>query len=318
MDYDKARLFSRILTMHFIEQRNQSDISKLLGLSTAKVNRIIRQARDEGYLEISIKTPYQSLFELEKALTDASGIPEALVSPTYSDDPDTVARTVGGAAADYLLQHLRDGDVLCISGGKQITEIVHALNPQRHYDVTVVPATGGVQGKHYTDVNHLAMELAERLGGRALQLHAPLFADSAAERNMLMDMRQTREVLDKARHADIALLGIGSIVPQDSSYFDLRSMSRADRDALIKEGATGDLFAHLFDVEGQLVGHQHNEKLVALTLAELRDIPLSVGVAASASKVNPIVGALRGRFFKTLISDEVTTKAVLKRLEKGA
>lgn len=318
MDYDKARLFSRILTMHYLEQRNQSDISKLLGLSTAKVNRIIRQARDEGYLEISIKTPFQSLFELEKALTDSSGIPEALVSPTYSDDPDTVARTVGGAAADYLLQHLRDGDVLCISGGKQITEIVNALNPQRNYDVTVVPATGGVQGKHYTDVNHLAMELAERLGGRALQLHAPLFADSADERNMLMEMRQTREVLDRARHADIALLGIGSIVPEDSSYFDLRAMSRADRDALISEGATGDLFAHLFDVDGQLVGHQHNEKLVALTLDELRDIPLSVGVAASASKVNPILGALRGRFFKTLISDEVTTKAVLKLLDKGA
>ena len=318
MDYEKARLFTRILTMHFVEQRNQSEISKLLGLSTAKVNRIIRQARDEGYLEINIKTPFQSLFELESALTQLSDVPEALVCPTYSDDPHTVTRTVGSAAADYLLQHLRDGDVLCISGGKQVTEIVNALSPQRRYDVTVVPATGGVQGKHYTDVNHLAMELAEALGGRALQLHAPLFADSAGERNMLMQMRQTREVLDRARHADIALMGIGSIVPDSSSYFDLRSMSDEDRRRLIDEGATGDIFAHLFDVQGRTVGLEHNEKLVGLTLDELRDIPLSVGVAASADKVNPILGALRGRFCKTLITDEVTTKQVLKFLEKGA
>jgi DNA-binding transcriptional regulator LsrR (DeoR family) len=317
MDYDKARLFSRILTMHYIEQHNQSDISRMLGLSTAKVNRIIRQARDEGYLEINIRTPFQSLFDLEQRLTSLVDIPEVLVCPTLSDDPNTVIRTMGATAADYLLQHLRDGDVLCISGGKQVTEIVNALNPQRKFDVTVVPATGGVQGKHYTDVNHLAMELAKRLGGKALQLHAPLFADSVEERNMLMNMRQTREVLDQARHADIALMGIGSIVPDSSSYFDLRSMSESDRKQLIEQGATGDVFAHLFDVNGKTVGQEHNEKLVGLTLSELRDIPLSVGVAASGNKVSPILGALRGHFFKALITDEVTTKQVLKLLEKG-
>lgn len=317
VDYEKARLISRILNMHFIEQKNQSDISKILDMSTAKVNRIIRDAREKGYLEINIKTPFQNLFLLERQLTEATGLPEAVICPSYSDDEDTALRAVGQAAADYLVSQLRDGDVVSISGGKAIAEIAHALRPSRAYDITVVPATGGVQGKHYTDVNHLAMELAEKLGGKAKQIHAPLFADSAGERDMLLQMRQTREVLDMARNANIALMGIGSIVPDSSSYFDLKLMSTAERDKLIGEGAAGDLLAHLFDMHGQACGHEHNEKLVGLTIDELRNIPLTIGVAATTGKVNPIVGALRGSFFKTLITDESTTSQVMDIIQQG-
>lgn len=317
MDYEKTRLMSRILNMHFIEQKNQSDISKMLDMSSAKVNRIIRDARDRGYLEINIKTPFQNLFELERQLTVATGLPEAVVCPSYSDDENTALRTVGQAAADYLVNQLRDGDVVTISGGKAVAEIVRALRPDREYEVTVVPATGGVQGKHYTDVNHLATELAAKLGGSALQIHAPLFADSAAERDLLIRMRQTREVLDMARNANIALMGVGSIVPESSSYFDLKLMSAAERQKLIAEGAAGDLLAHLFNMDGHACGHEHNEKLVGLTIDELRRLPLTIGVAATRDKVNPIIGALRGQFFKTLITDEATTMQVMDLFRKG-
>ena len=81
-----------------------------------------------------------------------------------------------------MLQSLRDGDVICISGGKAVFEVVKATEPKAKYDVTVVPATGGVQGRDHTDVNFLASELAGRLGGRSYLLHAPIFVDSAEEK----------------------------------------------------------------------------------------------------------------------------------------
>ena len=91
--------------------------------------------------------------------------------------------------------------------------------------MTVVPLTGGVQGKYYTDVNHLATRLAERLGGRTLLMHAPLFAESREQRDMLMEMASVREVFDLARKAAVALVGIGSIVTPGSSYYDLHPLT---------------------------------------------------------------------------------------------
>ncbi|MGO8141132.1 sugar-binding domain-containing protein, partial [Rhizobium leguminosarum] len=54
----------------------------------------------------------------------------------------------------------------------------------RRFNVEVIPATGCVQGKHYTDVNHVSTLMADRLGGRSYQIHAPLFADDAEQRAM--------------------------------------------------------------------------------------------------------------------------------------
>ena len=150
-----------------------------------------------------------------------------------------------------LLRSLRDGDVICISGGKAVYEVVNATEPKARYDVVVVPATGGVQGRYHTDVNYLASELAARLGGRAYQLHAPIFVDTPEEKQALLNVRQIREVLERARQADIAVVGVGGVIPGTSSFFDLLSASDADRDRIIaNRAARGELFGHVFDEDG--------------------------------------------------------------------
>src|SRR5690606_3575303 len=147
---------------------------------------------------------------------------------------DTTLRQVGRAAANQMLESLRDGDVIAITGGKAVSAVMENLAPERSFDVTVVPLTGGVQGKYYTDVNHLASRLAERLGGKSMLVHAPLFAESREQRDMLMQMGSVKEVFDLARKASVALTGIGSILTPGSSYYDLHPMPNPDRQFLVK------------------------------------------------------------------------------------
>jgi DNA-binding transcriptional regulator LsrR (DeoR family) len=222
---------------------------------------------------------------------------------------------VGRAAANQLLETLRDGDVIAITGGKAVSAIVDNLQPERAFDVTVVPLTGGVQGKFYTDVNHLATQLADRLGGKTMLIHAPLFAESREQRDMLMDMASIRDVFDLARQASVALVGIGSIRTPGSSYYDLHPISAADRDALFKEGVSGEMMAHLIHADGSVADFELNSRLVALDPAELLRCPQVIGVAAGTEKVLPIQAALNGRFLKSLVIDEVTAAAVLTAME---
>ena len=314
-DFENARLRSRILSMHYIEESSQAQIAKELNLSTVKVNRMIRQAKEQGWLNISINTPFKSLFELEQQLTEKTALPNSVVTPSWSQDPAVRLRTVGEAGANYLLEQLKDGDTICISGGKAVSAIADALNPKHSYpNVKVVPASGGVQGKYFTDVNHLVSRIAERLGAQAMTLHAPLFVESRAVRDMLMELKQCKEILDMARAADFALLGVGSILPDDSSFFDLNPLSPAQREEIIEAGAIGDLFAHLYDKNGELCQLKHNDTLVALSFEELAAIPCSIGMAVGDDKVDPIAGVLHSKRLKTLITDELTAKAVIEKL----
>ena len=154
--------------------------------------------------------------------------------PTASANPHTILQQVGAAAASLLLERLQDGDTVCITGGKGVSAVVEMLNPERSFSVEVVPATGCVQGKHYTDVNHVATQMADKLGGQAFLIHAPLFADSVAEKKMLMRMKSVTDVFDRARKARVAVLGIGSILSGEFELLrpapDLARRPRRDRE----------------------------------------------------------------------------------------
>jgi DNA-binding transcriptional regulator LsrR (DeoR family) len=308
------RLMARVLTLYYEEGRLQSRIAAELGLSSAKVNRLIKQGRELGMVEIIIRTPFQPLFDLETRIKELAEINDVLVTPTVSDNPDVVLQNVGGAAADLLLKNLKDGDTICITGGKGVSAVVEGLNPERTYDIEVVPATGCVQGKHYTDVNHVATQLAEKLGGRAYQIHAPLFAETVEQKDMLMAMRSVNEVLDRARQATLAIVGVGSILSEDSTYYDLHPTPKGDRDEINRAGAVGELLAHLMDKDGNVCDYDLNSRLVGLSPAELAGVPLTMGVASGASKAAPIASALRGHHLKALVVDEATANGVLETL----
>ena len=311
--YESARQIYRVLMMHYVEQMKQSDIAVEMKLSTAKVNRLIKQGRDQGMLEISVNTPRQPQFDLENRIADVSGLVDAVITPTLSEQTDIVLKSVGQAAALYLLENLKDGDTICISGGRGVSAVIEALRPERKYDVTVVPATGGVQGKLYTDVNYVAAQMAEKLGGTAFQIHAPLFAETAEQRDMLLAMSQVKEVLDRAREATIAIVGIGSILPESSSFFDLYEGAEQDRKSIVGGGAVAEMLAHLVDRRGSPGPYDLNDRIIGLTLPEMHKIPLSIGVAAGADKAVPIHCVLQGQHIKVLVSDEATANLVLKK-----
>lgn len=310
-DFEQVRQIYTVLMLHFVDGIKQNDIAASLNLSPSKVNRLIAEGRRLGMLKIAVESPFQRLVDLETRISESSGLASAIVTPTVIGSPETTLQQVGRAAANQLLETVRDGDVIAITGGKAISAVVENLQPEHAVNVTVVPLTGGVQGKHYTDVNHLATRLAEQLGGSTMLLHAPLFAESREQRDVLLAMASVREVLDLARRATVALVGIGSIQTPGSSYYDLLPASIPGRDKLTASGAAGEFLAHLIGDDGQLVDFELNDRLVALSPSELSRCKTVIGVVSGAEKVRPIRAALSGRYLKSMVIDEETANAVL-------
>ncbi|AHF78710.1 Transcriptional regulator, DeoR family [Sodalis praecaptivus] len=311
LSFNGSRQVYRVLVMYYQDGRKQSEIAAATGLSVTTVNRMIRQGRESGMVEITITSPFLSAHQLEKDLARAGGLSEAVVAPNVTRADDAELRVVGAAAAAFLLSRLRDGDVIAITGGKGVSALVEALAPARKYQVEVVPALGCVQGKHYTDVNHVASEMAARLGGRAWQIHAPLFADTPSQREWLMGISGVDQVLQKAREATLAVVGLGSIFSNSSSYYDLNLTAREASDSIETSGARSELLAWLLDETGRPARFADNQRLVGLTLPELQRIPFSFAVAAGSNKIDPIHCALRGGYLKGLVTDEATAAGVI-------
>jgi DNA-binding transcriptional regulator LsrR (DeoR family) len=263
-------------------------------------------------VEISLHVPYQDLFDLAKRLEQVFQLVEAEVVPCSTEENRDSLSFLGMVGARYLLEHLQDGDVIAIGGGTTIHALVEAVHPQRAYNVDVVPAVGGIQGRATTDVNFLADRLAERLGGRSFHLLAPAFAESPKQRDELLKMGPIRDILNIARGASIALLGIGTIDSESSRFVQFTALSAEDRKEIaMHHGGIGEVLAFIYDRNGNPCAQPFGERVVGLTMEEMQAIPLRIGVAGSCAKAIALLGALRGRYLHTLITDQSAAESVM-------
>ena len=130
-------------------------------------------------------------------------------------------------------------------------------------------------------------------------------------------MKAVDDVFNRARSANIALFGIGSVLSPESSYFDLHPLSEAHQKTIKDTGSVAELLGQLLDRNGVPTRFDLNSKLVAMAPEELGRIPISIGIAAGPNKVIPISALLRGRHVKALVTDENTAHGVLNTLQEG-
>ncbi len=316
--YEAVRLINTVLTLYYMEGLTQAEIAQCLGLSTAKVNRLLQQAREQGYVNISIRTPFQQLFDLEARLKAVFGLQDAIVIPAVAESGVSPLNALGAVSANFLLDHLRDKDVLAITPGTTVQAVAQALEAARTYEVVVVPILGSVQGPIESDMNYLATTMAERLGGKAYQLHAPAFVDTREHCETLRSMGPVKGILDIARHANMALLGIGTVDAEVSRFVQFTALSAEDLKHIAEDcGGVGEIGAYVYDVDGRPCAKEYADRVVGLRLDEIKGIPYRIGVAATAVKALPIYGALRGGYLHALITDETAARGVLELFERN-
>jgi DNA-binding transcriptional regulator LsrR (DeoR family) len=316
--YETIRNMNTVLALYYVEERTQSEIAQRLGLSTAKVNRLLQQAREQGYVNITIRTPFQHLFDLEARLKAVFGLQDAIVIPAVAEGSSSPLNDIGAIAADFLLTHLRDGDVLAITPGTTIQAVAHAMNATRPYPIVIVPILGALQGPIESDMNFLANRMAEKLSAKAYQLHAPAFVESREHCETLRSIGPVKEILDIARRASILLAGVGTVDAEVSRFVQFTALSAEEMKNIADGyGGVGEIGAYIYDIEGRPCGKEYADRVIGLTLAEIRQIPFRIGVAATAAKALPIYGALRGGYLHALITDETAARGVLELFEEN-
>ena len=161
-------------------------------------------------------------------------------------------------------------------------------------------------------MNNLAGVLARRLGGSALQLYAPAFTDLEEERNAVINLRHVKEVLDTARKAQIAVVGVGAINSSSSSIWQFASASPGELQTIIDvESGAGEILARIFNDAGRACAQEYSNHIIGISLDDLRSIPLTIGIAVLDDKAPAVAAALKGNYLKTIIMDDVTAKEVL-------
>jgi len=308
---------AKVADLYYLRNLTQQEIATRLGLSRPAVSRLLTRSRLAGIVRIEVTQPEGTHPRLEHALEEGFGLREAIVIPGRSESPTVTRRALGQAAAEYLDRVLKGGERVGVSWGATLRAVMDYVRP-RALSTVVVPLVGGL-GQAAPDVhaNELARRLAEVHEGRVHLLHAPAVVANRAVREALLSDRRIRQVLDLARRVDVALVGIGALVPSstliESGYFSLAEMA-----ALRRQGAAGDICTRVFAADGTPLGGSVDTRILAVSLDDLRRIPVVIAVAGGMEKAEAILGALRGGLVDVLVTDHLAARAVLRLARVGA
>lgn len=317
-----TRLVAKICYLYYQKQLNQTEIGKRLHISRFKVARVLKDALERGLVRIEIAEPQPYLTQLEVALEERFKLKNViLVENTENQVSDIeLKKRAGRATADYLLETLLDADVLGIGWGTTTNEVVNALPARIDRKIEVVQVTGG---NMRLPIGIDCHDLTRRLAGRFLVephlLHAPALVDRKETKQLLLQESSIQETFGWFKRLTVTIVGIGSIGPEPASTLLASGYLGTQELQLLREKqAVGDIFSYFFDLHGQVCETELQERLITIPLEDLKRVPRSIGVATGIKKAQAILGAIRGGFINTLVTDSSTAKVILQLEDTNA
>lgn len=302
MDEQAYALATKAAWYYYMEDNTQAQIAEVMGVSRAKVIRLLEEARAQGIVQFSFRKNDSQRVSAEQLLIDRFGLKDAFVVPTPLDS-SAINQSIAQGAAHYVSDHLREGGYLNIGYGDTVSRMLGVLAKNREESLNVVSLTGGVS--YYLPT----------VGTTAYSMHlfltpSPLVVSSRQVRDALLDEKSLQDVSTMTEYADMSVVGIGAAV-EGATVLRNGILNEGELTVLKMQGAVGDVLNHFMDKDGNLIQTEIEDRVISTDLDKLRQLKNVVGVAGGKDKVTAIKAVLNGGYLNVLITDSDTAAELL-------
>lgn len=321
MSDSEEALMVRAAWFYYVGGLNQEQTAGRLGVTRARVNKMLSEARDSGLVSISIDHQRVGMLPFEDRLRMTYGLDFCISTPAFgfqdAKDADTEVRkqiafrAVGVAAANHLKSLLSESETVTIGTGwgRTIEQMTLQLAGVRAPHARFISIMGSLTANSAYNPFEVVHALARRTGGEGFFLPVPFIADSIEDKKVLLSQRSVVKAMEIARSASVCFISAGELT-EDSLLRRQGMISRAELESLRKCGAIGDTNGIFFDSEGMQVDHDLNKRTIALGFEELKQMPVILLIAGQ-DKASAAKGLLKSGIINGLIIDGDAAEALV-------
>ncbi len=296
--------------LYYVGGMTQDQIAAELGVSRQRAQRLVSRAMSEGLIHVRLHHRIGACLDLEAALTARFGLTRARVVPGLGPGADPV-RAIAPAAAAELERFLRMPEpmVIGLGTGRAMRGMIDAMVDMEAPQHRLVSLIGNIAPDGSASFFDVVMRIADKVRAPHYPMPVPVISPTVEENAAFHALPPVRRVVDLARNADVVFVGVGQM-SDDAPLLKDGFVSRADLDEMQAAGATGEVAGWVFDSQGTYLDFGTNRRTGGVRVTPGLDRP-AIGIAAGASKVPAIFGALKSRIINGLVTDEATAKALL-------
>lgn len=305
-------LLTEIAVAYYQDEITQEEIAKKFGISRIKVGRLLKRAKEEGIVEITVR--YHPVFStrLEQQMLERFSLSRALIALDHQDEEEQ-RRQVAALVSGYLAMSLKDNVVLAVGQGRNVAAIADHVGSVAPKSCKFICGIGGTHRPgDAINADHISRRLAKKFGGSSETLYAPAYVENRALKEAFMQNGTIKETLDRARKADVALVGIGDM--NENSYMVKLGWFTPHEiiDASLNQGVIGDIAGYdFFNAQGMHVDTVMNDRVIGLSIDELRKIPCVIAIASENTKALAILGALRTGAIDIIATSALNIRTIL-------
>lgn len=306
-------LMARAAWLYYIGGLNQEATAKRLGLTRARVNKLLSDARDSGLVSITINPANVGLLPVEEAIRLRYGLDFCICTPALGHDTDRTEseailapfafHAVGAAAAAHLRRHLAETPLAIVGTGwgrtlEQMTLQLAGVSAPKARFISLMGSLTANLAYNPFEVVHA---FARSTGAEGYFLPVPFIADTPEVRDILLTQQSVQQALALARSTTAAYISIGEL--REGSLLRTQGMITAAQLAELRDlGAVGDTNGLFFDADGRAVDHPLNRRTIALGFDDLKRT-CTVALVAGRSKLEAARGFLASGVARGLIID---------------
>lgn len=316
-DFESLRMMMKVAHLYHSKSMVQTEIARNLGLSQARVSRLLSAAEAKGIVRRVVIPPHGFFSELERALENAYGLSQVHVVDGNGDSDDQLTDSLGTALSSiFQVMPIEDKVIGFTSWSRSLRSFVSSLDAaSRAQAKTVVEMLGGVGDPA---LQHQATKATERLakltGAVPMFLRVPGVVSSPIMKQALLEHdSHAQSALDTLDYLNIALVGIGASYPSEhvrnGPNFYSDDQFREARDA----GAVGEINLRFIDINGNKLGMDFESNVIGIELDQLRRVPVKIGVSGGPLKRDATVAACRGGWINILVTDSDTAEYMLAK-----
>lgn len=295
--------------LYYVDQMNQSDVAKIMGVSRASVVHYLQEARERGLVVVEIDQQAFARTSVSRALMQRYGLAGATVIPdTGAGDPN---RRIGEAAGRLLASMIEPGETIGVAWGRTVLSAARSIpRPRRNGDLTVVQLSGSSLATSDFSPELCTSLMANRLGARCINLLAPAIVSTEELHDALMREPMLVNQFRMIAQARKIIFGIGDIGPE--STFARTEISKAiSIDRMLEKGAVGVIIGRFIDASGSQVADPLDRRMVGIALEQLKATPVRICAAGGSRKVEAIRAGLAGGYATHIVTDAATARALL-------
>ncbi|PKA39221.1 AsnC family transcriptional regulator [Rhizobium sullae] len=306
-EFDDAVMWAAWL--YYADQMTQSEIAKRLGVSRATIVNHLQEARERGIVSVNINPQAGGRTSVARALMQRFGLSGVFVIP--NGEEESVSQRLGDAGARVLADQIEDGDIIGVAWGRTVLAAADQISLTRPLsNLTVVQVSGSSTGEPDFSPELCTSLLSNRIHARCVNLLAPAVLSTRELKAALLAEPVLKKQMDLVHSTHRILFGVGDLGPR-STVRASGIASREEVDDYIARGAVAVIIGRFIDAHGAAVGGDHDERMVGITLDELKQVPSRICLAGGRAKVPAIIATLGAGYATHFVTDIATGEALL-------